>query len=305
MTRVLALLRHPYLLIFVATVLWGLSGIYVKFLGVSVLYLASLRTLVPVALIAGWFFWRGTSLNFRTQPKAVWIASALNAVRTICYFVGFLNLPIAQAIVLMYTWPIWVVLLEGLFFKVPFERRQFVLMLVAFVGILIVQGVGFGVPLAPQSMMASGFLLVAALSNAIMLLLFRKAHVQLGGVQKVFYQNLIGSVVFLPFLPMAVSVPYWKTGVAVACAAVIGICGYAFFFSAMRRMRSSKVALLAYFEILTNIFWAWLLLNEGVIPRVFLGGALILIAAIFMRHGTEPASDGIPPQIPTASLGGD
>jgi drug/metabolite transporter (DMT)-like permease len=302
---VLGLLGHPYVLIFVATVLWGLSGIYVKFLGVSVFYLASLRTLVPVALIAGWFVWRGTSLNVRAQPKAVWVASALNAVRTICYFVGFFHLPIAQAVVLMYTWPIWVVVLECLFFRVPFERRQFALMVVAFVGILVVQGIGFGVPVAPQNLIASGFLLVAALSNAIMLLLFRKAHVQLGGVQKVFYQNLIGSVVFLPFLPMGLSVPYWKTGVAIACAAVIGICGYAFFFSAMQRMRSSKVALLAYFEILTNIFWGWLLLNEGVTPRIFVGGALILTAAIFMRHESESKSDDVPPQIPTASLGGD
>lgn len=271
-------------MVFFATLLWGLSGIYVKWLGVPVLYLASLRTLVPVLCIVGWSFWKGPSLRFREQPKIVWIASALNAVRTICYFSGFVYLPIAQAIVIMYTWPIWVVLLEGFFFKVPFERRQFLLMILAFVGILIVQGVGFGVPLAPQNLMGGAFLLVAALANAIMLLLFKKANLQMDGVQTVFYQNLVGSFVFLPFLPIGVSLPVWKTGVAVACAVAIGIGGYALFFSAMRRMPSSKVALLAYFEVLTSIFWAALLLNEGITTRTLVGGVFILTAAVLMRH---------------------
>ena len=48
------------------------------------------------------------------------------------------------------------------------------------------------------------------------------------------------------------------------------------------------VALLAYFEVLTNIFWATLLLNEGISARITFGGALILIAAILMRPAKTP-----------------
>jgi drug/metabolite transporter (DMT)-like permease len=277
-------------MVFFATLLWGLSGIYVKWLAVPVLYLASIRTLVPVLVIVGWSLCKGPSLRLREQPKMVWLASVLNAVRTICYFVGFVCLPIAQAIVIMYTWPIWVVVLEGLFFKVPFERRQFVLMLLAFVGILVIQGIGLGVPIAPQSLVGGAFLLVAALANALMLMLFKKANLHMGGVQTVFYQNLVGSLIFLPFLPLGLSIPIWKTGVAMFCAVAIGILGYGLFFSAMRRMPSSKAALLAYFEVLTSIFWAALLLREGVTLQTLVGGAFILTAAVFMKHRVD-ASD--------------
>ncbi len=283
-TSMPALLRHPYTLVFLATVIWGLSGIYIKLLAIPVSYMASLRTLAPVLVILAWSFWKGPPLHIRAQPKGVWIASAFNALRTICYFAGFVQLPIAQAIVLMYTWPIWVVVLECFFFKISFERRQFLLMMLAFVGILIVQGVGLGVPFTPQSMVGGAFLLVAALANALMVLFFKKENLSMGVVQTVFYQNLVGSLIFLPFLPMGLYIPFWKTLVSVVAAAFIGIGGYALFFAAMRRMSSSRVALLAYFEILTNIFWASLLLQEGVTLRTMVGGTLILTAAVLMRQ---------------------
>lgn len=289
-TNLLAVLRHPYTLVFLATVIWGLSGIYIKLLAIPVTYMASLRTLAPVLIILAWSFWKGPSLPIRGQPKGIWMASAFNAVRTLCYFAGFSQLPIAQAIVLMYTWPIWVVVLEGLFFKVPFERRQFLLVMLAFGGILIVQGVGLGVPFTPKSMLGGSFLLVAALSNALMVLFFKKEKVAMGVVQTVFYQNLVGSLVFFPFLSIGLTIPVWKTMVSVVAAVVIGIGGYALFFAAMRRMSSSRVALLAYFEILTNIFWASLLLQEGITVRTMVGGTLILTAALWMRHARVDGS---------------
>ena len=287
-TSMPAFLRHPYSLVFWATLIWGLSGIYIKWVEIPVVYMASLRTLTPVLCILAWAFWKKEKLHIREQPKSVWFASGFNILRTLCYFAGFSQLPIAQGIVLMYTWPIWVVLLEGLFFKIPFERRQFVLMLLAFCGILIVQGIGFGVPFSPQSMVGGSLLLVAALANALMMLCFKKTNHTQSGIQSVFYQNLVGSVVFLPFLYMGLSLPLWKTVLSIVAALVIGIVGYVLFFAAMRRMSSSRVALLAYFEVLTNIFWATLLLNEGISARITFGGALILIAAILMRPAKTP-----------------
>ena len=106
----------------------------------------------------------------------------------------------------------------------------------------------------------------------------------MGVVQTVFYQNMVGSLVFLPFLSIGLTIPVWKTLVSVVAAAIIGICGYALFFAAMRRMSSSRVALLAYFEVLTNIFWASLLLQEGITIRTMVGGTLILTAAVLMRQ---------------------
>lgn len=276
-------MSHPYTLVFWATMVWGFGGIYVKWLLLPILYLAALRTLVPVLITGGWAFWKGHSLG--GQPRGVWMASGLNALRTVCYFVGFTHLPIAQAVVLMYTWPIWLVVLERFFFKVPFEKRQFWLMLLAFLGIVIVQGFPQTGAFHTNYVIGGVALGVAALSNALMLLLFKKNTGQMTVSQTVFYQNIVGAILFLPFLYFGFSFPLWKTGMAVFFSAFVGIVGYVFFFAAMQRAPSSRIALLSYFEILTNIFWAYLLLHEGLTWPMLLGGTCILTAAVLMKPG--------------------
>lgn len=277
---------HPYLLVLGATVMWGVSGVYVKILNLPLFYFASLRTLIPVVLIFGWTLWQKSTLKIHHHHGVIWIASLLNAIRTICFFIGYTYLPVSQAVVLMYTWPIWVVLLESLMFNIRLEYRQIALTCLAFAGILIVQGVGtssFGL----TSSVGGIALLVAALANAGMLLLFKKANVHLSAVQTIFYQNIVGSLVFLPFFPTIMTVPAWKTSVAIAYAAFVGIGGYLLFFLALQKLRSSRASLLSYFEVITNVFFASLLLHEPISRHALVGGGLIVISAILMYYTKE------------------
>ncbi|MCI8623096.1 MAG: EamA family transporter [Provencibacterium sp.] len=123
--------RGPLLLVFTA-VLWSFAGIAVKFISWSPLTIACLRGLLAAAVI-GMLNWR----QFTRPTPTVWLgALALFATSTVFILCNRLTTA-ANAIVLQYTAPVFVILLSALFLKMRPTRLDIFTVVLTFFGIVL------------------------------------------------------------------------------------------------------------------------------------------------------------------------
>ena len=137
-------------LILGAGVLWGTMGIFVRSLGaygfdsiqISALRLcaAALCFLLLLLVRRG----RGFRLQLRDLPLFLGLGVGSVGLMTCCYFAAIRMMTMSEAAILLYTSPIWVVLMSALFFHEKVTRRKLLALTLAFAGCALVSGLGGG-----------------------------------------------------------------------------------------------------------------------------------------------------------------
>ena len=138
-----------------AGTLWGLMGIFVRKLstyGFSSLQIACLRILFGAALfllITGCY--RRELLKIRLRDVGLFLGMGLLSLLlfTVCYFTTINLASLSVAAILLYTSPIWVMLLSALCFREKITGRKLLCAAMAFGGCVLVSGMGSASGLSP------------------------------------------------------------------------------------------------------------------------------------------------------------
>ncbi len=279
MTR---LMHSDHLKVALAAVVWGSSGAFVKYLELPAGVIALFRVGIPVVVLGIWFGIRGERI-FGNGIRLVLMASLVNAVRLLFYFIGYLNAPIGNAIIILYTWPVFAVVFSHFFLKEPLPLRNKMLLLLAMAGIVMVfMDKPFG--LGNEVFVGMLAMLVSAGLNATSVVMFKHQITRFNAPQIVFFQNFIGVLFFLPFFIGGMDqLTLHKTSVASLYALLVGLIGYGVFFQALRRVRASTASFLAYIEVISGIAFGVLLFNEVFSWNELVGGAMILMASVLLK----------------------
>ena len=139
-----------------AGTLWGLMGIFVRKLstyGFSSLQIACLRILFGAALflvITGCY--RRELLKIRLRDVGLFLGMGLLSLLlfTVCYFTTINLASLSVAAILLYTSPIWVMLLSALCFREKITGRKLLCAAMAFGGCVLVSGMGSASGLSPM-----------------------------------------------------------------------------------------------------------------------------------------------------------
>ncbi len=164
--------------------------------------------------------------------------------------------------------------------KEPFRPWQLVMGFLALIGIGIIQ---FSPEtLSPHQLwVGSTVVLGVAASNAAMLLALQRNPDTLTPPETIFVQNFAGAVFFLPTgLTLITTIPVSRTVASIAMSIVVGIGGYAFFYSALKKIPTSQAAIFSYIEVFFTIMIATIFLDEPLTAAKLMGGALILTGSI-------------------------
>ena len=137
-------------LIIGAGVLWGTMGIFVRSLGaygfdsiqISALRLCAAALCFLLLLLAR--RGRGFRLQLRDLPMFLGLGVGSVGLMTCCYFAAIRMMTMSEAAILLYTSPIWVVLMAALFFRERVTRRKLLALILAFGGCALVSGIGGG-----------------------------------------------------------------------------------------------------------------------------------------------------------------
>ena len=137
-------------LILAAAVLWGTMGIFVRSLGaygfdsiqISALRLcaAALCFLLLLAVRRG----SRSRIRIRDIPLFLGLGVGSVGLMTCCYFAAIRMLTMSEAAILLYTSPIWVMLMSALFFHERVTRRKLLALALSVAGCALVSGIGGG-----------------------------------------------------------------------------------------------------------------------------------------------------------------
>ena len=271
-----------YFKIVVAAIIWGSSGAFVKYLDLPSQVLSFIRLSVPTLVLGIYFIIRKEPL-FRNNVRLLLIASVINAIRLFFFFIGFLNAPIGNAVIMLYSWPVFAAIFSNLFLKEPLPRLNKILLAVAMLGIVLIYS-GKRIDLNNQVFLGMSAMLLSAALYSTTVIIFKKESVRYTKLQIVFFQNLVGAFLFLPFFLLDLdALTLHKSWVASGYAFLIGIVGFGLFFSSLQKVKASTASFLAYIEVISAILFGVLLFSETLTWNVIVGGFLIIGSSVILK----------------------
>lgn len=265
----------PLLLVLAAAILWSTGGLFIKATHLNPFEVSFGRSLLALITIVVFTQSEGFGLNRISAITAVLYAALL-----ILFVVATKLTTAANAIFLQYTAPVYVLILEPIFYKEKFRARDFVTVAACLAGMSLF----FVGKLRPQDVSGNLFALASGVCFALFFLLLRHSKArQVNRAASAIYGNLIVVVLCAPAFLGAV-----KRGISpedYARLAYLGVVqigfAYLLFTLAMARgLRSLDAGIVGYVEPVLNPIWVFLFLGERPSGWAIIGGAIIIASVI-------------------------
>ncbi|TGK19274.1 DMT family transporter [Leptospira fluminis] len=238
------------------------------------------RTLFSSVLLGSLLYLRKRPLFF-SSPRENSISFALGillAVHWVTFFASAQISTVAVAVLTLFTHPIWTVFLEPIYFPVKIKIAD-----LAMAG-LVCFGMWILVPkfeLGNEYLLGVGIGLISALTLALRNLLTKKYLSSHGSSQVMFHQSLATCILLSPVLTQE---SVFRTGKEWASVFLLGTfftaLGHTMYVKAVFKMKVKTAGLLSTVQPVYSALLAWLILGEFPRREEFLGGALILTAAL-------------------------
>ena len=273
-----------------AVFLFGMAGLFGKWVTLGAMLIVFGRVLFATAAL-GLVLALGKRFIW-PRRRAAWLLATCGALLVMHWGAFFHSIQVSTVAVglLAYsTAPVFAALLEPWWFREPVSLRGVLASLVSLAGVALMipqwrmgnavfQGVSWGV--------------VAGCSFAALALFNRELGRDIDATNLAFYQDGAATVLLLPVLPLIWSSPAPRD---VLLLALLGVVFTAFahglFIHALRQVKARVATLVSTLEPVYGILLAALPLSEIPSPRTLAGGALILVAVLWVtlqtRRGNE------------------
>ena len=294
------------LCVLAAATLWGMMGIYVRHFtaaGLSAWDTTTLRILCGLVFVGGYLA-LGSRQHFRIQVRDLWIFAGTGICSLLffswCYFESINRTSLSVAGVLLYTSPIFVMLLSAALFGERITRQKVLALVLAVAGCAFVSGLFSG------QLKIDGIGLLLGLGSG-----FGYALYSIFGRFALRRQYDFWTILFYTFaLCSACAVPFadWRHIVAAiagqpslllwlaAMGLFTGFLAYGLYTIGLQRMETSRAAIAASLEPVVGTLVGVLLFNEIPTWDNWLGIGLVLaaIAVLSIVPGKRKQSVNIP-----------
>jgi len=265
----------PLLLVLAAALLWSTGGLFIKWTTLSAFELTFGRSLLAAITVAIFTRREGYRLNTMTV-----LTSLLYAALLLLFVIATKLTTAANAIFLQYTAPIYVLVLEPLFYKEKFRRADLFAVAACIAGMSLF----FMGKLRPQDVSGNFTALASGLCFAFYILLLRHPHTQrVNRASSVIYGNLLlvifTAVVIIYFNGTAGHISVHDAVSVLYLGVVqIGVAYTLFTLGMARGVRSLDAGIVGYIEPVLNPIWVFIFLGERPSGWALVGGAIIIAA---------------------------
>lgn len=206
------------------------------------------------------------------------------AVFSSFYFIAIQNLSITLAVLLLYTFPIWVTIGAWIFLKEHLSVQQALIIPIAFLGLIFLIGFDFDV------LKSSGLIfgLGSAMTYAVYILLSRNWLRDFNPWVAVCYiQFFAGLALFVMSFQSAshtfeVVQKIWP--IILGLAFICSVLAMTLFQSGLQKVKSWEASILSTSEPLTGITLATLFFNERLAPLQIFGAALVILSFVLISR---------------------
>ena len=274
--------RKSLLEIHLATVLFGLAGLFGKWLALSP-FLIVLGRVFFASLILGILLGaRKQSLRaiFRRHAALIILLGAILAGHWAAFFRSIQVSSVAIGLLSYSSFPAFTVLLEPLFYREKLDRRNLLLAALCLVGVFLIiprldlgdrvyQGVLWG--------------LVSGLTFAVLTLFNRRLVQDHSSLRIAFLEDFFATLFLLPSLMIR---PVRLSSGDLALLVVLGVVctavSHTLFIQGMRYIRAQTASIISSLEPVYGTVLALVLLGEIPTLRTLAGGVVILTAVLFV-----------------------
>lgn len=269
--------RRAVVALVAAAVLWSLGGVLIKWVSWHPMAISGGRSAIA-ALLLGLYTvlmaraGRGPDLFGRVSRAEV-VGAVAYAGTVLLFVLATKWTTAANAILLQYTAPVWVVLFGGALVGEPARGRDYAAVAVAFVGMAL---------FFSESLTGGGLTgdVVAVLSGAAfagLALSMRRIQGRGSALRAIVLGNVFAAVLGLPF---AFAEGPALTGEGAVVLLVMGVCQlavpYLLYARAVAHVTALEIILIPAIEPLLNPLWTALRFGELPGPLSLMGGALVL-----------------------------
>lgn len=247
-------------------ILWSLSGVFIKYIQWHPVAIAGVRSFFALFLLLP--LTRRENWNI---SKDQWLVAVSYVGMMVGFVIATKLTTAANAILLQYTSPVYIILLSTVFLGEKITWRDWLTMVVTGIGM----GAFFLDKLGGGSIAGNFIAILSGVCVAILTIFLRR--LKNGRIEAIVLGNLLMFLVSIPFLKAP-----WPDTYEWMSLAFLGIVqlGFSFFLYTWATPRVSTIeqALVPMIEPLLNPFWVFLAFGEapGIIS-VF-GGALVLVS---------------------------
>jgi drug/metabolite transporter (DMT)-like permease len=273
------------LLVLGAAVCWSLSGVGIKLLRADALAITGARALFAMPVFFAALWWRsravglGPALRYLLPRKEVWLAALCYAWTVTSFVVANQLTTAANAILLQYTAPIYVVLLSWPLLGERVRTADVVAVLGCIGGMLAL----FLDQLSAAGALGNLVAMASGLGLGLVPLMLRRAErpdtsgaAADASERALLLGNLLTVLVGLPFLLRTPSLPIESWGILLGLGTVQIGAAYVLYAAAVRRLRPLECLMIASLEPILNPTWVALATGERPGPSALLGGGVII-----------------------------
>lgn len=289
----------PYLRILAAAVIWGSIGVAGRIAfaaGVGPLETAFFRAAIAFLTIAGAVALSNRSL-LRVRRDDLWLFGAFGVVSIAAFFFVYLyaisRTSVATAAILLYTAPVWVIILSRFLFHEPLSPGKVLAVVLAIAGcVLVVRGYD------PRSLRLNFPGVLAGLASGFtygMYSIFgKRALRRYSPLTTLVYALGIGALVLggTAWAGGAITVghPAAGWGAILYLSLVTTLLAQWLYLSGLGEVEAGRASLVATFEPVVAAILGYVALGERLEGWQILGGFLVLSAVLTVRRLERPAT---------------
>lgn len=284
------------LLTIIAGVLWGCISIFLKTLtaaGLTSLQVMMLRGVLSSLLLLVFLLIKDKSL-LKIHLKDLWMFIGTGIISltffSLCYFKSILEIGTSVAVILLYTSPIFILIMSLFLFGEKINLLKVIALVMTFAGCILVAGVGGLGGGSAITVKGFGIGLCAGFGYALYSIFSRYALRKYNSWTVTFYTFVFSGLSLIPFvhveqLPSIMSEKVWVfvLGIAIFCTVLPYIC-YTFGLSGLE---TGTAAILVTVEPLVGTLIGFFVWGEEVSVSKVVG--IVLIFAAVIALGLKPA----------------
>lgn len=241
--------------------------------------IAFFRNLFGLVFMLPWLISNGYR-SFKTQRFKLFVVRALLGICAMyCFFWGLTVLPLAKAVALSFTIPLFVTIGAAVVLKEQVNGRRWMAVIIGFVGTLIIlrpsiDGDLFAslVVVASSVFMAASVLIIKSLSRT------EDANVI------VMYMVLLMTPLSLPVAVYVWQWPTWEIWVGVVAMGFLGSFAHLMFTSALKQSDVSIVMPFDFARLPFIIFLAWIFFDQTVDQWTIIGAVIVFASGAYIAH---------------------
>jgi len=282
--------RQGLLEIHLATVLFGMAGLFGKWVALSPFLIVLARVFFASLALGIVLLASKQSLREILSKSIVllFFLAAVLAVHWVAFFKSIQVSSVAVGLLSYSSFPAFTVFLEPLLFKERFDRRNLFFAALCLLGVFLI------IPrFDPADIVYQGVLwgLLSGLAFAILTLFNRRLSQNYSSLAIAFFEDLLACLFLGPFLFFYRSPVMARDLLLLLILGVICTAGsHTLFIKGMRYVRAQSASIISALEPVYGIVLALFLLREVPALRTLLGGIIILSAviAVSLKEATRP-----------------